>query len=215
MRLPDWPLFDLRLRCGGVGLRPVREDDLALLGELQPDDYELDPRFPAYNGHSGEQHRRRLVYQSYWRSMGTWSPEAWSLELLVEYAGEVVGLQGIEGDDYPTLRTVDSHSWLVPRARRQGIGVAMRQAALALAFDRLGAVAAVTSARRDNAASLGVSRHLGYRDNGVSLNHAADGVIELQHLRLTAAEWRTSGLGGEVEVDGVEPCLPWFGLGRA
>jgi RimJ/RimL family protein N-acetyltransferase len=88
----------------------------------------------------------------------------------------------------------------------------MRMAVLGLAFGPLDARAAVSSARHDNAASLGVSRHLGYRDNGVSLNASGQGLVELQHMRLTAEEWHASGRSQQVRVTGFEPCLPWFGI---
>lgn len=88
----------------------------------------------------------------------------------------------------------------------------MRTAVLALAFDHLGARASVTSARRDNAASLGVSRHVGYRDNGVSLNRSGSGVVQLVYMRMTAEEWRGSESGGLVTVSGLDACLPWFGV---
>jgi hypothetical protein len=87
----------------------------------------------------------------------------------------------------------------------------MRLAVLGLAFDHLGALAAVTSARTGNAASLGVSRRVGYADNSLSLTDSADGVIELVQLRLTEAGWRTAGHGAEVTVSGFEACRPWFG----
>jgi hypothetical protein len=70
----------------------------------------------------------------------------------------------------------------------------------------------VTSARTDNAASLGVSRHLGYRDNGISLNTSAKGLVELKHMRLTAEEWRATAQGRPVSVSGVEEYLLWFGI---
>ena len=130
-------------------------------------------------------HRSRLVHQEYWRSMGTWSPASWCRGFAVEHDGAVVGVQSIEAEDFLALRTVDSGSWLVQEVRGRGLGVAMRTAVLGLAFDDLGARAAITSARRDNHASLGVSRHLGYRDNGVSLTASGSGVVELVHLRLT------------------------------
>jgi RimJ/RimL family protein N-acetyltransferase len=79
-------------------------------------------------------------------------------------------LASIQPDDFPVLRTVDSGSWLVESARGRGVGVAMRMAVLGLAFDRLQALAAVSSARHDNGASLGASRRIGYTDNGVSPN---------------------------------------------
>ena len=207
-----WPLFGLRLRCDDVVLRPVRECDLPHLAAIQPSDYEHDPRAERLPGQDLEEHRRRLVHQGYWRSLGTWSPASWCLDFAVEYAGGVVGVQTLEADDFPDLRTVDSGSWLTPAARGRGVGIAMRTAALGLAFDHLGALAAVTSARADNAASLGVSRHVGYQENGVSLNASANGLVELRHMRLTAADWKASGLGARVDVGGVEACRPWFGL---
>ena len=70
----------------------------------------------------------------------------------------------------------------------------------------------MTSARTDNAASLGVSRHLGYRDNGISLNASGNGLVELKHMRLTVEDWRTSAQATDVSVSGVAACLPWFGI---
>jgi RimJ/RimL family protein N-acetyltransferase len=207
-----WPLFGLRIRCRGLDLRPVREDDLPHLASIQPDDSEHDPRAEMLPELSLEQNRGRLVYQGYWRALGTWSPSSWYLNFAVERHGAVVGVQSLEADDFPRLRTVDSGSWLVRSARGQGVGVAMRMAVLGLAFDHLGALAAVSSARSDNGASLGVSRRLGYIDNGVSLNASGNGLVELQHLRLAAPAWQDLGHGSQVTVEGFEPCRPWFGL---
>lgn len=181
-----WPLLGLRLHCGNVRLRPVQERDLPRLAAMQPSDYEHDPSSEAFLGEDPVQHRRRLVYQGYWRSFGTWSPSSWCLDFAVEHEGTLVGVQSLEADDFLALRTVDSGSWLVQSARGHGVGIAMRTAVLSLAFDHLHALAAVTSARTDNGASLGVSRRVGYRDNGVSpepfrarssrtRTHAADG----------------------------------------
>lgn len=213
--MAHWPMFGLRLGSGDVRLRPVREPDLPHLAAVQPDDAEHDPRPGVLPWQTPAEHRRRLLHQGYWRALGTWSPSSWCLDLAVEVAGAVVGVQSLEAEDFPVLRTVDSHSWLVPAVRGRGVGVAMRTAVLALAFDHLGAVAAVSSARTDNGASLGVSRHLGYRDDGVSLTDSPTGPAELTHLRLTAERWRASGQGREVDVEGLEPCLPWFGVAAA
>ena len=211
MTYSAWPLFDLRIRCGAVELRAVREDDLPFLASVQPDDYEHDPRAEMLPELDLAQNRERLVHQDYWRSVGTWSPSSWVLPLAVEFAGAVVGVQSVEAENFRTLRTVDSGSWLIPPARGRGVGVAMRKAILGLAFDGLGALAAISSARRDNGASLGVSRSIGYTDNGISLNDSGTGLVELRHLRLTVQQWRTAGHGRGVSVDGLTPCLPWFG----
>jgi RimJ/RimL family protein N-acetyltransferase len=207
-----WPLFGLELRCRGAVLRPVREADLPHLAATVPDDHEHNPRAERFGWQSEREHHERvLVYQQYWRTMGTWSPSSWDLAFAVQHDGELVGVQSLEAEHFPDLRTVDSGSWLVPEVRGRGIGVAMRTAVLGLAFDRLGAVAAISSARTDNPASLGVSRRIGYRPNGVSLTNTPTGVAELTHLRLTAEQWRESGLGGEVTVHGWDGCAPWFG----
>jgi hypothetical protein len=180
---PDaaWPLFGLRLRCGEVVLRPVRERDLAHLAAIQPDDYEHDPRVAVLPWMDVRQHRTRLVHQEYWRSMGTWSPSSWCLGFAVEHGGQVVGVQSVEADGFPVLRTVDSGSW---RARGQGT--------------RPGSGDADGRPRpRVRPPRCPRGRHLG--------------VVELLHLRLTAADWQASGRGADVHVDGVGPCLPWFG----
>ena len=207
-----WPLLALRLAVGGTTLRHVREGDLPHLGAIQPDDYEHDPRAEPFATHDVAEHRRRLLYQEYWRSVGNWSPTSWCLHFIVEHGGEVVGVQSLEAEQFLSLRTVDSGSWLVRTARGRGIGVAMRRAVLGLAFDHLGAHVAITSARADNAASLGVSRRIGYTDNGVSLNAGTGGLAELRHMRLTRETWNASGQGNQVVISGMRACLPWFGL---
>jgi RimJ/RimL family protein N-acetyltransferase len=205
----DWPLLNLRLQCRNVRLRAIREGDLEHLGAILPGDVGHDPRLELLPELSDAENERRLFYQGYWRALGTWSPSSWTLHMAVEHDGELVGVQTLEGDDFPMLRTVDSASWLVPAVRGHGVGVAMRMAVLGLAFDHLGAVAAITSATVSNAASLGVSRHIGYTDNGIGLIRETGGVATLQHLRLTADQWRHSA---EVTVEGFHPCRPWFGL---
>jgi RimJ/RimL family protein N-acetyltransferase len=212
MSLPAWPLYDLRLHCRDVALRPVREEDLAHLAEVLPDDYELNPRAEHLSGLDAAIDRIRIFTQERWRAQGAWSPSAWCLYFAVEYGGQIVGEQALRANDFPVVRTVDSASWLIPAVRGRGIGVAMRMAVLGLAFDNLGARAAITSATADNGASLGVSRRIGYVDNGVSVNVGHNGAFELTHLRLTAPDWEASGLGEEVTVAGLGPSLAWFGV---
>jgi RimJ/RimL family protein N-acetyltransferase len=130
----------------------------------------------------------------------------------VSAAGEILGVQELEGNDFPALRTVDSSSFLVRSARGRGYGKQMRAAVLALAFGPLHAQAAITSAWHDNHASLGVSRALGYRPNGESLHARADGADVMVHMRLQRADWLASGAGDHVQISGFEACRPLFGL---
>lgn len=195
-----WPLFDLRLRLGGLTLRPVAETDLALLAAILPDDVELDPTLPA--------DRAAAVHQGYWRAQGRSSALDWAVSFLVHSDDEVVGVQVLEGKDFGLLRTVDSASWLVPRARGRGIGKAMRSAVLDFAFGHLEAQAAVTSAWHDNEASLGVSRSLGYLPNGEHRHRRGDRADVMVHLKLTRADWSSAG----VVVEGLEECRSLFGV---
>ena len=196
-----WPLFDLRLRLDDLELRPMTEADLPALEALLPDDLELNPYLPMPG-------REWALAQTYWHALGTWSPGDWRLQCVVLRDGEVLGFQELEGKDFARLRTVDTSSWLGTAFRGQGVGKTMRAAVLGLAFGPMEAVAAVTSAWHDNAASLGVSRSLGYRDNGVELVRRDDGVDEMVHLRLRREDWS----GPPVQVEGFEACRPLLGL---
>ncbi|HET7068866.1 MAG TPA: GNAT family protein [Nocardioides sp.] len=207
----EWPFFALRIVSGKVLLRGVTDGDLDPLVAALPGDLELDPHLERFAPLPEVRDRERRLVAGLWRHRGLWSPSSWCLDLVVEHAGRVVGIQSLEGDDFPTLRTVDSASWLEPGMRGRGLGTAMRAGIMALAFGHLGADAAVSSAEHSNAASLAVSRRLGYVDNGVGRVHGAQGAVDLQYLRLSRESWRASGF--TAEVTGVERCLPWFGLG--
>ena len=194
-------------------LAPLVEADLEELVARLPDDVELDPSATAYEGADPGTRRATVVHQGYWRGYGTWSPAAWRLDFVVRRDGELLGRQELEGNDFPKLRTVDSSSWLVEAVRRQGIGKRMRRAVLAFAFGPLGAREAITSAWHDNVASLGVSRAIGYTDNGVSTAVRGDRLDTMVHLRMTAADWKATEAGDDVRIEGFEPCRPFFGLG--
>jgi RimJ/RimL family protein N-acetyltransferase len=205
-----WPFFDLRIVCGDVLLRGADDADLAVLQSVVPDDLEMNPANERFATLPPERDKRRQLVGEMWKHRGTWSPDSWCLDLAVEWQGRVVGVQALEGEQFPQLRTVDSFSWLATEARGRGLANLMRSGVLALAFDHLGAEVAVSSARTDNAPSLAVSSRLGYVDNGVTRTITPTGPFELQHVRLTREAWREGGR--TAEVTGVEACLPWFGI---
>ncbi len=208
-----WPMFDLRLTTPDLHLRHLTEADLASLAAILPDDAEQDPSSTSYPGLDRDRNRGVVVHQDYWRARGNWSPESWALSFGVFRDGELVGYQGLEGDDFARLRTVDSSSFLTGASRGNGLGKQMRAAVLALAFGPLGARFAVTSAWTDNYASLGVSRALGYVNNGVTAHRRGDAVGEMAHMRLTREQWLTSEWANRVVVAGVDECTAFFGLG--
>jgi RimJ/RimL family protein N-acetyltransferase len=207
-----WPLLDLRLSVAGLELRPMCEADQLALAELLPDDLELDPAATRYPGLDEATNRRVIGFQHYWRSYGCWSPHHWRLNFCVRADGELIGVQELEATDFPLLRTVDSSSYLVARARGRGIGKQIRRAVLALAFGPLQAQAAISSAWQGNSASLGVSRALGYQFNGESLQSRDGGVDTMVHLRLRRADWVAGSGSDGVRIDGFDECRPYFGL---
>src|SRR3954447_1672438 len=83
----------------------------------------------------------------------------------------------------------------------------MRAAVLHLAFAGLGAEAATSEAFADNHASYGVSKKLGYRDDGIARHLVADKPVVGRRLRLDRADWAPTV---PVEVGGLEPCLRMF-----
>ena len=212
MSHPYWPLFDLRLTTSDLVLRVATEADQTALSDRLPDDVEIDPSLPRYDLADTRAARGASLHQQYWRALGTWRPESWAIPFVVERAGEPIGLQALEGDDFARLRTVDSFSLLVREVRGRGYGKQMRDAVLTLAFGPLGAVQAITSAWHDNHASLGVSKALGYVANGERRQPRGDHVDVMVHLRLTREAWLARSDRPPVEIVGFEPCRPLFGL---
>lgn len=207
---PYWPLLDLRLTVGDLTLRPMTEADLDGLTAVSSGDGEQDPSLPRHPHLDRDAARAAALRQSYWRCVGTWSPDDWRLPLVALRGGDYVGYQDVEAADFARLRTIDSSSWVALPLRGQGIGKAMRLAMLALAFDGLGARFAETSAWHDNAASLGVSRSLGYLPNGAHRHPRGDGDDEMVYLRMPREVWerRHAGRHG-VTIENVTP--EWYG----
>ena len=103
----------------------------------------------------------------FWRERAAVVPGTWMLNFAVLEDGVPIGVQDLRAVDFTPLRTVSTGSWLTRSRQGDGLGTEMRVAVLAFAFDHLGAEVAESGALDWNEASLGVSRKLGYRDNGV------------------------------------------------
>lgn len=155
------------------------------------------------------QQRALYIIQQHWAQRGGWSPEAWTLELGVFHAARPIGMVALRGRDFPVLREVKTSSWLGLEFHGQGFGTEARTALLHLAFEELGAVAALTEVFQNNAASQGVSRKLGYRHDGISRDVLEGRAAVSDRLRLTREDWnRTAHL--PITVTGMEPCRRFF-----
>ncbi|HUR48007.1 MAG TPA: GNAT family protein [Acidimicrobiales bacterium] len=205
-RTQIWPLWSLRLSTDRLELRLPSEDEAVHLAAVAPDDLETDPAWPLPEG------PRPLasgVLRGYFRALGQWKIDSWVLPFGVWLDGDPIGFQALEAERFALLGTVETSSWLVPRARGSGLGKEMRAAVLALAFDHLGAARAVSGAWEWNQSSLGVSRALGYVDNGWDFESHAERSGVMRRVILEKDQWNGDRWGTKVE--GLEACRAWFG----
>ena len=209
-----WPLPGLNLRTPDLLLRPTTEADLPDVVATLSADVATNPHLPRFDGLDLSTSRALSAYQSYWQSVGGWSVDSWRLDFVVIADDRIVGVQSLEGEDFVVLRTVDTASHLAADVRGRGWGQQARRAVLALAFGPLAADYAVTSAWQDNAASIGVSRALGYEPNGESRHRSDTGqeAATMVHLRLSRADWERTEQAASVTITGFEACRSFFGL---
>lgn len=207
-------MADLRLRTPQLELRWPSEADLDALASLAAEGVH-DPAtqpFAVSWTDAPPAERARGVLQYHWAQWAAWKPSSWRLEMVVVRDGTVVGTQGMSGDNFAVRREVGTGSWLGRQYHGRGIGTQMRAAILSLAFEGLGAEHATSGAFDYNTASLAVSRKLGYRDDGVEI-YAIRGRPEVTiRMRLDRKAWQAAR-SVPVEISGLEPCLPDFGLG--
>jgi hypothetical protein len=80
---------------------------------------------------------------------------------------------------------------------------------LHFAFTGLGALEALSGGWSDNDSSLGVSRALGYQENGRHLGLQRGTPAEMVDLRLTRAQWEALE-HPNVEIEGLDSCRDFF-----
>lgn len=213
MLTEHFPLLGLRLTTPRLELALPADDELADLASLAAGGVHAPDTMPfVVPWTQGPPEKvARCVVQYHWRQLAEWTPESWTLHLVVRHEGTVVGTQSIGARELAVTREVGTGSWLGAGHQGQGIGTEMPAAVLHLAFACLDVEEARSEAEKDNVASLGVSRKLGYRPDGLMRLEVA-GVLRVhQRLRLVRVDWE-SHRRVPVEVTGLEPCLPMFGL---
>jgi RimJ/RimL family protein N-acetyltransferase len=108
----------------------------------------------------------RDLAKYHWHLRTTVQLGTWTLDFVVLHEGRVIGMQDLRAENLARTQTISSGSWLTESAQGQGFGTEMRAAILLYAFDHLDVEVAESSAATWNESSLGVSRRLGYRDDG-------------------------------------------------
>ena len=206
-----WPPFGLVVTAGDLTLTPVSDDDLPGLVELALAGIHGPERMPflvPWTTAPPEELPRRYA-QHYWEERAAFSGAHCNLDFAVRCDGELVGVQGFSGSDYPVVRTVETGSWLVQRVQGRGIGTRMRQAICAFLFDHLGAAEVTSAAFVDNPASHSVSRKVGYVPNGRARLSRQGRVAVNEKLLLTPEAFVR---GVPVEVAGAGPLRRFLGV---
>ena len=205
----EWPLFGLELRTERLTMRMIREaefpDLIAVARTIRDGSTFLGP----WSGLEEPEFSAGLM-QFHWATRANWKPDSWILELGVWVDGRLAGIQGASATDFARLREAATGSWLGAEFAGQGIGTEMRRAMLQFVFSGLGAEVARSGARHSNERSIGVSRKLGYRDNGYRRMPFGDGTIDRElNVEISKDEWADAA---DVEIVGLEPCLALFGV---
>jgi len=212
-----WPFFDLSVRTPRLELRgatdalleeaaALRVAGIALPGE-EPIGGDASLYYPS------PEHEWRFV-KAQWGARARTTSEWWFAPFAVLIESQLVGMQEITAVDFPTLRTVESNSWLGLAHQEQGIGKEMRAAILHLAFAGFGALRAESVCFFDNARSRAVSLSLGYQPNGSFLAKRPSGSAVMERYLLTRDTWERSRRH-DIEIQGLEPCLAYLGLSNA
>lgn len=208
-----WPLFDLVIRTPRLECRYVTQElacdlvELAARGIHPPE--RMPFNVPWTDAPPGELERNSL--QHFWGMWSSHQPNGWTLPFAVLVDGVAVGTSAVRGDDFAVLRQVGTGSWLGQAHQGQGLGTEFRHAMLELIFAHLGADRALSAAYEDNPASLGVSRKLGYRDDGETWMVRRGKPARQIRLALDRGDWERTRRD-DITVEGLEPCLPLLGL---
>jgi RimJ/RimL family protein N-acetyltransferase len=211
---PYWPLFDLVIRTPRLTMRYLDDplgDALATLAAHGVHDPEFMPfTLPWTDATSPDLERNALRW--YWRSRAETGPDSWNLQFAVFEGDELVGTTAALADQFPTVRTFETGSWLGRRFQGRGIGTEMRIATLHLGFLGLGALAAITAAFHDNAPSMGVTRKLGYEPNGVAWLQRRGARAQIQRFVMTRDHFLEHVRRDDIEIEGDEPVREFLGI---
>ncbi|MDQ0730711.1 GNAT family N-acetyltransferase [Arthrobacter sp. B1I2] len=203
-----WPIFGLVLTTPRLILRPITDADIppavdaARSGIYEPG---MNPFSTAW----AELPKAELgasMAQRFWRARAEATPASWKLLLGVWQERDFVGCQNLGARDFAVLKTVKTASWLTRSRQGEGLGKEMRAAAACYAFDWMHAEVSESEAMSWNAASLGVSRSLGYEPNGVERVSWDARREEIQRTRLTPGtfkrpDWRLQVTGHAAVAD--------------
>jgi len=208
-----WPLFGLAVRTPRLELRHPDDGMECELAGVAADGIH-DPEFMPFSipwTDVSPPEQQRNTMQFFWRMRADWKPDDWHLVMAVVIDGEAAGVQGATGAHFAERRVGSTGSWLGRAYQGSGYGKEMRAAMLHLLFEGLGAERCESAAWEDNAPSLGVSRSLGYEENGDEWLLRRGQRDRQIGLVLTRERWEAHRPPYDIEIHGLEPCREMFG----
>lgn len=208
-----WPQYGLRIVTPRLELRLPREEEAAQLADVAGRGVHGADERPFLTPWTagGYADRARFVLREHWGALAGWSVASWRLGFGVFRDARPLGVVTLRARDFVVVRQVTTSAWLGIEHQGQGLGTEARAGLLTLAFDHLGASAALTEVFQDNHSSQGVSRKLGYEHDGISIDARDGEAVVSDRLRLTRQGWRRQDRPA-ARVEGMEACRPLFGL---
>ena len=208
-----WPLLDLAVRTPRLTLRYLDDqmalELLAVAARGVHDPAVMPFTIPWTDLPSPQMEQEAMRF--YARTRADLRPDSWNLQFAVIADGDVVGMCDLGAKDFSTLRQFTTGSWLGREYQGQGFGKEMRVAALTLGFDGLDAEFAQTAAWHDNAASLGVTRSLGYSEEGRRRMLRRRQPDEMVDFRMLRQHWETIRRD-DIEIHGMPSARAFLGL---
>ena len=208
-----WPLFDLEITTPRLTLRYLDDRlaaDLVAVAARGVHDPATTPFLIEWTDRPSPELEQEAM-RFYWRSRADTTAASWRLLFAVVHGGVVIGSIDLVASGFPALRQFETGSWLGREHQGRGFGTEMRRAALTLGFDALGAEFATTAAWSDNAASLGVTRSLGYTEIGPRRALRRGAPDELVDFRMDRIHWSTIRRD-DITVHGADAARSFLGV---
>lgn len=219
-----FPPFALRISCGPLELRVLRDEDLPELVELVRAGIQVPglpmPFLDAWHevpfAPGAPDGFPTTSLRWWWTQRATFAPDEWRLALVVRRDGVLVGMQDLQANDFAQTRCVMTGSWLGRAHHGVGTGTLMRQLVVGFAFDELDADRCESGYIVGNHASAAVSRKVGYVDNGRRriVQHTRQGKVGVDEQRVMVTPATFVAPDDPVSVEGAEVLRRFLGIDR-
>ncbi len=220
-----FPPFALRIACGPLELRVLRDEDFPELVELVHAGIQVPglpmPFLSAWHeepfASGAPDGFPTSSLRWWWTQRATCAPDEWQLALAVRRDGRLVGMQDAHATDFAQTRSILTGSWLGRAHQGVGTGTLMRQLVVGFAFDELGADRCESGYIVGNHASAAVSRKVGYVDDGRQriVQRTREGKVGVDEQRVTVTPATFVRPQAPVSVEGAPALRRFLGIDRA